>query len=112
MLGGGVPSGARRGGGLGARPSHGAGSRGRSHRIGPAPLGSANGRPGRDPANGGVHRPRARGGGMGMREFAEVEIERYSDPQGFAREVNLPLLGVSTATPVPAGASVSALLSA
>jgi cell division septation protein DedD len=40
----------------------------------------------------------------------EADVERYADPQGFAREVNLPLLGVSRVEPVPSGAGVSAFL--
>lgn len=47
-----------------------------------------------------------------MSELAESEVERYTDPRTFAREVNLPLLGVSTVAPVPAGASASVLLAA
>jgi len=47
-----------------------------------------------------------------MSELAASEVERYSDPRTFAREVNLPLLGVSGVAPVPAGASASVLLSA
>jgi cell division septation protein DedD len=41
-----------------------------------------------------------------------MEVERYSDPQSFAREVNLPLIGVVTVAPVPAGAPAAALLAA
>ncbi len=40
----------------------------------------------------------------------ETDVERYSDPQSFAREVNLPLLGVASLDPVPSGADVSRLL--
>jgi hypothetical protein len=40
----------------------------------------------------------------------ETDVERYSDPQSFAREVNLPLLGVARLDPVPSGADVSRLL--
>ena len=40
----------------------------------------------------------------------EADVERYADPQGFAREVNLPLLGISRVEPVPSGAGVSTLL--
>ena len=40
----------------------------------------------------------------------EAEVERYSDPQSFAKEVNLPLLGEGSVDPVPSGASLSALL--
>ncbi len=40
----------------------------------------------------------------------EADLERYSDPQAFAREVNLPLLGISRVDPVPSGAGVSAML--
>ncbi|MGE5175702.1 MAG: SPOR domain-containing protein [Hyphomicrobiales bacterium] len=40
----------------------------------------------------------------------DTDVERYADPQGFAREVNLPLLGVARVPPMPAGASVTALL--
>jgi len=40
----------------------------------------------------------------------EADVERYADPQGFAREVNLPLLGISRVEPVPSGAAVSTLL--
>ena len=42
----------------------------------------------------------------------ETDLERYADPQAFAREVNLPLLGVARIAPVPSGASLSTLLSA
>ena len=44
--------------------------------------------------------------------MAEFEVERYLDTRTFAREVNLPLLGVSSIAPVPAAASASALLAA
>ncbi|HMI32481.1 MAG TPA: SPOR domain-containing protein [Candidatus Limnocylindrales bacterium] len=37
-------------------------------------------------------------------------MERYSDPQSFAREVNLPLIGVVHVPPVPTGAKTAALL--
>ena len=40
----------------------------------------------------------------------EADVERYTDPQAFAREVNLPLLGISSVDPVPSGAGVSAML--
>jgi septal ring-binding cell division protein DamX len=40
----------------------------------------------------------------------EAEVERYSDPQSFAKEVNLPLLGVGRVDPVPPGAGLAALL--
>jgi cell division septation protein DedD len=40
----------------------------------------------------------------------EAEVERYSDPQSFAREVNLPLLGTARIEPVPVGPSMSRLL--
>ena len=40
----------------------------------------------------------------------EAEVERYSDPQSFAREVNLPLLGMARIEPVPVGPSMSRLL--
>jgi septal ring-binding cell division protein DamX len=40
----------------------------------------------------------------------EAEVERYSDPQSFAKEVNLPLLGTARLEAVPGGASVSRLL--
>ncbi|HKW50764.1 MAG TPA: hypothetical protein VJQ53_03435, partial [Candidatus Eisenbacteria bacterium] len=40
----------------------------------------------------------------------EADVERYSDPQAFAREVNLPLLGISRVEAVPTGAGVSAML--
>jgi hypothetical protein len=40
----------------------------------------------------------------------QTDVERYPDPQSFAREVNLPLLGVSRVEPVPSGAGVSRLL--
>ncbi|HEX7076911.1 MAG TPA: SPOR domain-containing protein [Candidatus Eisenbacteria bacterium] len=42
----------------------------------------------------------------------ETDVERYADPQGFAREVNLPLLGVARVPPVPAGAPAARLLTA
>jgi cell division septation protein DedD len=42
----------------------------------------------------------------------ETDLERYADPQAFAREVNLPLLGVARIAPVPSGAGLTALLSA
>jgi cell division septation protein DedD len=41
-----------------------------------------------------------------------MEVERYSDPQSFAREVNLPLIGVVTVAPIPAGAPAATLLAA
>ncbi|HZE18831.1 MAG TPA: hypothetical protein VE402_01805, partial [Candidatus Angelobacter sp.] len=41
-----------------------------------------------------------------------MEVERYSDPQSFAREVNLPLLGAVHVAPVPAGAPAATLLAA
>lgn len=40
----------------------------------------------------------------------ETDVERYVDAQGFAREVNLPLLGEAAIASVPAGAGVSTLL--
>jgi len=40
----------------------------------------------------------------------EAEVERYSDPQSFAKEVNLPLLAAGRVDPVPPGASLAALL--
>ena len=40
----------------------------------------------------------------------EAEVERYSDPHGFAREVNLPLLGTARIEPVPSGPPMSRLL--
>ena len=40
----------------------------------------------------------------------EAEVERYSDPQSFAKEVNLPLLGVARVDLVPSGPSTSRLL--
>ena len=40
----------------------------------------------------------------------EAEVERYSDPQSFAKEVNLPLLGTGRVDPVPAGAGLATLL--
>jgi len=40
----------------------------------------------------------------------EAEVERYSDPHGFAREVNLPLLGTARIDPVPSGPPMSRLL--
>ncbi len=40
----------------------------------------------------------------------QTDVERYADPQSFAREVNLPLLGTSRLEPVPSGANLSALL--
>jgi len=40
----------------------------------------------------------------------ETDVERYADAQGFAREVNLPLLGEASVASVPAGAGVSTLL--
>lgn len=42
----------------------------------------------------------------------DTDQERYADAQGFAREVNLPLLGVARIPPIPAGASVTQLLTA
>jgi cell division septation protein DedD len=41
-----------------------------------------------------------------------LEVERYSDPQSFAREVNLPLIGIVRVTPILAGAQASTLLEA
>ena len=41
----------------------------------------------------------------------ETDVERYADIREFAREVNLPLLGRAGLDPVPAGASISRLLS-
>jgi cell division septation protein DedD len=40
----------------------------------------------------------------------EAEVERYSDPQSFAKEVNLPLLGTGRVDPVPPGAGLATLL--
>jgi len=40
----------------------------------------------------------------------EAEVERYSDPHSFAREVNLPLLGTARIEPVPSGPPMSRLL--
>lgn len=40
----------------------------------------------------------------------EAEVERYSDPHSFAKEVNLPLLGEGRVDPVPPGAGLAALL--
>lgn len=42
----------------------------------------------------------------------DTDLERYADPQGFAREVNLPLLGVARIPSIPAGAGVTHLLTA
>ena len=42
----------------------------------------------------------------------DTDLERYADPQAFAREVNLPLLGVARLEPVPSGATLSTLLAA
>lgn len=42
----------------------------------------------------------------------DTDLERYANPQAFAREVNLPLLGVARLAPVPSGAGLSTLLSA
>jgi len=39
-------------------------------------------------------------------------VERYSDPQSFAREVNLPLIGIVHVRPILAGAQASTLLEA
>jgi hypothetical protein len=39
-------------------------------------------------------------------------VERYSDPQSFAREVNLPLIGAVHVPPVPAAAPAAAFLAA
>jgi len=41
-----------------------------------------------------------------------LEVERYSDPQSFAREVNLPLIGIVRVTPILPGAQASTLLEA
>lgn len=41
-----------------------------------------------------------------------ADVERYADPNAFAREVNLPLLGAAALPPVPAAASLSQLLAA
>lgn len=41
-----------------------------------------------------------------------TDVERYSSPTAFAREVNLPLLGSASLAPVAAGASLSELLAA
>lgn len=40
----------------------------------------------------------------------ETYPERYANPAGFAREVNLPLLGTAHVRPVPAGAGLAQLL--
>lgn len=40
----------------------------------------------------------------------EAEVEHYSDPQSFAKEVNLPLLGTGRVDPVPSGAGLATLL--
>jgi cell division septation protein DedD len=40
----------------------------------------------------------------------EAEVERYSDPHSFAKEVNLPLLGTGRVEPLPSGAGLAALL--
>ncbi len=42
----------------------------------------------------------------------ETDLERYADPQAFAREVNLPLLGIARVAPIPSGAGLTTLLSA
>lgn len=42
----------------------------------------------------------------------ETDLERYADPQAFAREVNLPLLGVARIAPVPSGSGLTTLLAA
>jgi hypothetical protein len=42
----------------------------------------------------------------------ETYPERYADPLGFAREVNLPLLGTARVRPVPASAGLAQLLDA
>src|SRR5688572_7442904 len=42
----------------------------------------------------------------------ETYPERYADPLGFAREVNLPLLGTARVRPVPSGAGLAQLLEA
>jgi sporulation related protein len=42
----------------------------------------------------------------------ETDSERYADPAGFAREVNLPLLGTARVRPVPSGATLAQLLDA
>jgi hypothetical protein len=42
----------------------------------------------------------------------DTDLERYADPLSFAREVNLPLLGVARLHPVSAGAGLAALLAA
>lgn len=39
-----------------------------------------------------------------------TDVERYSDPHAFAKEVNLPLLGTAALSPVAPGASLSDLL--
>lgn len=41
-----------------------------------------------------------------------TDVERYSSPTAFAREVNLPLLGSASLLPVAAGASLTELLAA
>ncbi len=41
-----------------------------------------------------------------------TDLERYSDPNAFAREVNLPLLGTVAIAPISPGANLGALLAA
>ncbi|MGE5179368.1 MAG: hypothetical protein ACM3PF_09770, partial [Bacteroidota bacterium] len=47
-----------------------------------------------------------------MMAVVETDSERYADPAGFAREVNLPLLGTARVRPVPSGATLAQLLDA
>jgi hypothetical protein len=42
----------------------------------------------------------------------EALVERYPNAQGFAKEVNLPLLGVADAAAIPAAASAATMLAA
>ncbi|HET9951512.1 MAG TPA: SPOR domain-containing protein [Candidatus Eisenbacteria bacterium] len=45
-------------------------------------------------------------------DVVATDVERYSDPNAFAREVNLPLLGSAALPPVRPGATLSELLAA
>ena len=45
-------------------------------------------------------------------DVVAADVERYSDPNAFAKEVNLPLLGTAALPPVRPGASLSELLAA
>jgi cell division septation protein DedD len=45
-------------------------------------------------------------------DVVATDVERYSDPNAFAKEVNLPLLGTAALPPVRPGASLSELLAA